>query len=410
MWPLAACIAMKKHIIFLIPLFSAVVIFFSNSCQHSTGQPYGNQDYSEAKAYFDSIALHKDAILSSPETRVMAKGLDDFFARNLGSRFNGAMLVARKGVVIYEKYQGYANLSDKSPITRETTFQLASTSKPFTAMGILFLQQKGLLSINDPIQKYFPDLKYPGVTLKTLMNHRSGLPKYLYFCDQYWQDASKLMTNQDVIDIMVKYHPPAYFKADTKYGYCNTNYALLGSVIEKVSGMSLDHFLKKTFFAPLGMKHTYLFNPNTDEPGSHQSSTYDYRGRPIPDQCFDGVVGDKNVYSTVDDLLKWDQALYSGKLFTPATLDAAYAPYSHEHAGIKNYGLGWHLLVYPNEAKVVYHNGWWHGNTSVFYRFIDDSTTLIIMSNRFNKTIYNVQPLWKILHEASFETADDGES
>lgn len=399
---------MKKVFIYL-PL-AALSIVFAYSCQHSTGQGYGDGHYSEAKAYFDSIALHKDAIRSSAETREMVKGLNDFFAHNLGSSFNGAMLVARKGVVIYEKYQGTANFSKNRPIDKETTFQLASTSKPFTAMGILYLQQKGKLSINDPIQKYFPNLDYPGVTIKTLLNHRSGLPNYLYFCNDYWKDPAKLMTNQDVIDIMMKYHPHAYFRADTRYSYCNTNYALLGSVIEEVSGTSLEKFLKNTFFKPLGMKHTYLFNPNHDQMEDNQSLTYDYRGREIADQCFDGVVGDKNVYSTVDDLLKWDQALYSGKLFTPATLKAAYTPYSNEHPGIKNYGLGWHLLVYPDSAKVVYHNGWWHGNTSVFYRFIDDTTTLIILSNRFNKTIYHVQPLWKILHEASFESADDGES
>lgn len=398
---------MKKHVIYLG--LAALATSFVYSCQHSTGQGYGNQHYSEAKAYFDSIALHKDAVLSSPETRTMVRGLDDFFTHNLGRNFNGAMLVARKGVVIYEKYQGYANLADKTPIDRETTFQLASTSKPFTAMGVLYLQQKGLLSINDPIQKYFPDLNYPGVTIKTLLDHRSGLPNYLYFCGDYWKDPNKLMTNQDIIDIMAKYHPHSYFKADTRYSYCNTNYAVLGSIIEKVSGMSLEKFLKKTFFEPLGMKHTYLFNAHRDKIGAHQSLTYDYRGRLIPDQCFDGVVGDKNVYSTVDDLLKWDQALYSGQLFTKATLEAAYTPYSNEHPGVKNYGLGWHLLVYPNDSKVVYHNGWWHGNTSVFYRFIDDTTTLIILSNRFNKTIYNVQPLWKILHEANFEQGDDGE-
>lgn len=399
---------MKKNLIQLAA--PVLIVLFAYACQHSTGQGYTSQSYAEAKAYFDSVAAHHETVLSAPETREMVKGLNHFYSNNLGPNFNGAMLVARKGVIIYEKYQGYANLKDKTPIDNKTTFQLASTSKPFTSMGILYLQQKGLLSVDDPIQKYFPELKnYPGVTIKTLLNHRSGLPKYLYFCGEYWKDGSKLMTNQDVIDIMAKYHPPAYFKADTRYNYCNTNYALLGAVIEKVTGKSLEKFFKQTFFEPLGMKHTYVYTPHNDKINSHQSLTYDYRNRLIPDQCFDGVVGDKNVYSTVDDLLKWDQGLYSGKIFTKATLKAAYTPYSNEHPGVKNYGLGWHLLVYPNDAKVVYHNGWWHGNTSVFYRFIDDTTTLIILSNRFNKTIYNVQPLWKILHEASFEQGDDGE-
>ena len=121
------------------------------------------------------------------------------------------------------------------------------------------------------------------------------------------------------------------------------------------------------------------------------------------------MVGDKNVYSTVEDLLRWDQALYNGKLFTKTSIKEAFTPYSNEHPGIKNYGLGWHLLVYPDSSEVVYHNGWWHGNTSVFYRFIDDSTTLIILSNRFNKMVYHVQPVWKTLHEATYALDDNGE-
>lgn len=400
---------MKKNYLYLVLPVAIIVAVFVYACQHTTGQEYSNQRYKEAKSYFDSIAMHREAILSSPETRIMIKGLDHYYTHNLGSHFNGAMLVARKGVIIYEKYQGLADISHKTPIDKYTTFQLASTSKPFTSMAILYLQQEGRLNINDPLTKYFPKLNYPGVTIKTLLDHRSGLPNYLYFSGDYWKDPSKLMSNQDLIHIMEKYHPHSYFRADTRYSYCNTNYAILGSIIEKVAGMSLEKFLKKTFFKPLGMKHTYVFNPIREKADDHQSISYDYRSRPIANQCFDGVVGDKNVYSTADDLLKWDQALYNGELFTPKTLEAAYTPYSNEHPGIKNYGLGWHLLVYPDSGKVVYHNGWWHGNTSVFYRFIDDSTTLIILSNRFNKTIYHVQPVWNILHEASFEDADENE-
>jgi CubicO group peptidase (beta-lactamase class C family) len=397
---------MKRTIAYLIALLSVTLVY--ESCQNTVGRGYGN-NYHKAKAYYDSLAFHKEAILSSPETKKMEKGLNDFYSHQLGRNFNGAMLVARKGVVIFEKYQGYADFTNKLPIDRKTTFQLASTSKPFTAMAVLYLQQEGLLQIKDPVQKYFPKFPYRGVTLKTLLNHRSGLPNYLYFCDKYWSDRKSLMTNQDLIDLMIKYHPPRAYPPDTHYNYCNTNYAVLGAVIEKVTGMKLGDYLKKIFFTPLGMTHTYVYDPHQEITNPHQSLTYDSRTRLIPDECFDGVVGDKNVYSTVEDLLKWDQALYAGKLFTKATLKAAFAPYSNEHPGIKNYGLGWHLLVYPDSSEVVYHNGWWHGNTSVFYRFVDDSTTLIILSNRFNKMVYHVQPIWKTLHEASFAGDDGGE-
>jgi CubicO group peptidase (beta-lactamase class C family) len=398
---------MKNSYLLLVVVALLAALVSYESCQHTAGAGYNEHSYNRAKAYYDSLAFHREALLSSKTTKEIKAGLNEFYTHALGRNFNGAMLVARQGVVIFEKYQGFSDFSNQVPIDRQTTFQLASTSKPFTAMAILYLQQEGLLNINDPIQKFFPQFPYQGVTLKTLLNHRSGLPNYLYFCGQYRQDSRSLMTNQEMIDLMIKYQPRRAYPPDTHYNYCNTNYALLGSVVEKVSGMSLGKFLRKTFFDPLGMKHTYVYNPNRDKPHDHQSLTYDYRTRPIANDCFDGVVGDKNVYSTAEDLLKWDQALYDGKLFTDATLKEAYTPYSNEHPGIKNYGLGWHLLVYPDSSEVVYHNGWWHGNTSVFYRFIDDSTTLIILSNRYNKAIYNVQPVWKILHEASYAVADN---
>lgn len=340
------------------------------------------------------------AILASPLTKEMVNELGVFFEHKLGRYFNGSMLVARKGVVIFEKYQGFGNFSNKTPIDRHTSFQLASTSKPFTGMGILWLQQQGKLSINDSIQQFFPKFPYRGITLKMLLSHRSGLPNYLYFCDSLWPDRSKLLTNQEVIDLMIQHHPKAAYPPNTHFQYCNTNYCLLAAVVEKVTGEKLGDFLKNTFFGPLGMKDTWVYNPNHANRKPSQSLSYDYRNREIANECYDGVVGDKNVYSTVEDLLKWDQALYSGKLFTKATLDEAFTPYSHERPGIKNYGLGWRLLVYPDGRKIVYHNGWWHGNNSVFYRFIQDSTTLIILSNRYNRGVYQVKPVWSILHEA----------
>lgn len=399
-------VPMKKPIFYLLLLLAGGLLF--KACQPSSGREYDNEGYRKAKAYHDSVELHKAAVLSAPETKQMIAGLEDYFDHRLGRHFNGAMLVARQGVVIFEKYQGMANFSDKEPIDSRTTFQLASTSKPFTAMAVLYLQQEGKLDIHDEVSQYFPDFPYEGVTIQSLLNHRSGLPNYLYFCDMYWKDRKKIMSNADVMDILARYKPPRAYAPNTRYNYCNTNYVVLGALIEKITGEPLSAYLKEVFFGPLKMNDTYVYDAGMGlQP--HQSLTYDYRTRPIADECFDGVVGDKNVYSTVNDLLKWDQALYAGKLFTPATLEMAYTPYSNEHPGIKNYGLGWHLLVYPDSSKVVYHNGWWHGNNSVFYRFIEDSTTLIILSNRYNKMVYQVQPLWKILHEAAFAADDSGD-
>jgi len=121
--------------------------------------------------------------------------------------------------------------------------------------------------------------------------------------------------------------------------------------------------------------------------------SYDYRGRQEAFTFLDCGVGDKNIYSTPEDLLKWDQALYPNHLFSDKTLEEAFTPYSNEKPGIRNYGYGWRMNVYPNGKKVIYHNGWWHGNNTVFIRMIQDSVTIIVLGNQFNKNIYEAKDL-----------------
>lgn len=393
-------------------LVGALLVYVTvSACEASSGKDTTTSSTSSAAAEADSVQFHRSAVLESPRVRAEVSELESYYRTRLGRYFNGGILVAKDGVVIFERYKGLADYRNKTPIDRYTTFQLASTSKPFTGMAVLYLQQKGLLNINDPVSKYIAHFPYEGVTIKTLLDHRSGLPNYLYFAPKYWKARGTLMSNSDVVRMLVQYHPAPEWKPDTHFSYCNTNFALLAYIVEHITGMSFGSYLKQTFFEPLGMNHTYVFNPRLNRASDHPDQSISYiRGwRPSAMEIFDGVVGDKNVYSTPEDLLKWDQALYTHKLFTAATLKEAFTPYSNEHPGIKNYGLGWRLLVYPDKPKVVYHNGWWHGNNSVFYRFIDDSTTLIIFSNRYNNMVYHVQPLWKILHEATFEDPGDGE-
>lgn len=134
------------------------------------------------------------------------------------------------------------------------------------------------------------------------------------------------------------------------------------------------------------MNDTYVFTMSRDSATAMPS--YDFRGRQEPYTFLDESVGDKNIYSTPEDLLKWDQALYTHQIFSKETLEAAFTPYSNEKKGIRNYGLGWRMNVYPDNRKVIYHNGWWHGNNTVFIRMIQDSVTIIVLGNKYNSFIY----------------------
>ncbi|HWB63813.1 MAG TPA: serine hydrolase domain-containing protein [Chitinophagales bacterium] len=341
--------------------------------------------------------------------KMMSAMLDSFFnTRNERDGFSGSVLVSYKGKPIYEKCFGYCDYRSKDLMHDTSAFQLASVSKNFTATAILWCAEHNILSLDDTLQKYFPKLPYHGITIQDLLDHRSGLPNYLYFCNSKFVDQTKYLTNQNVIDVMIKTKPAMYARPNRRFEYCNTNYVLLASIIEKVSGQKFKDFMHDHFFGPLGMKHTFIydFNDSTDR---QVAISYNYRWQIQHDDCFDGVVGDKGVYSTVYDMFLWDKAFYDGKLLSQEMMAEAYKPRSFEHPGARNYGYGWRLIKKPDGNYLVYHNGWWHGNNTVFCRNIQDTTAIIILSNRFNRSVYNVQPVWEILYGIENDTIGIGD-
>lgn len=331
--------------------------------------------------------------------------ISDYYQKHLiRTGFNGGILIAKKGHVIFEDYHGFYNLKKKDTLTSHSAFHLASVSKTFTAMATLKLIQDGKLSLDDSLQKFFPGFPYEGVTVKLLLNHRSGLPNYVHFMDKLGWPRDSFCTNENVLQYLMEYKPLGTGRPDTHFSYCNTNYSLLGLIIEKASGESYEDYLKKTFFIPLGMKDTYVFNMSRDSATAMPS--YDYRGRPEPYTFLDVGFGDKNIYSTPEDLLKWDQALYTNYFFTKKTLEEAFTPYSNEKPGIRNYGFGWRMNVYPDGHKVIYHNGWWHGNNTVLIRSIEDSVTIIVLGNKYNSNIYRAKKIAEIF-EGGVEIQDE---
>jgi len=166
--------------------------------------------------------------------------------------------------------------------------------------------------------------------------------------------------------------------------------------------MTYARFLQQHIFNPLHMNDTYVF---TMADSATAMPSYDNRGRPERMTFLDTGFGDKNIYSTPEDLLKWDQALYSNRLFSKQTLEAAFTPYSNEKPGVRNYGYGWRMYVYPDGKKVIYHNGWWHGNNAVFLRLIQDSATIIVLGNKYDRLIYKAKDLARVFEP----TADMGE-
>ena len=355
----------------------------------------------------DSILLAVPVPLSAATQQYYYEGCKKWYDSALvRSGFNGGIIAAKNGNIIFEAYKGTGHLPGKDTVAENTAFHIASVSKTFTAMTVLKLWQDGKLNIDDEFVKYFPSFNYPGVTVRSLLNHRSGLPNYVYFMEQLGWDKSKFIKNEDVLNWMVdrKANLTNISSPNTHFTYCNTNYALLALLIEKVTGEKFAAYLAKTFFVPLGMQHTFVFD--TTQKASVIPS-YDWRNRLMSFNFLDAVYGDKNIYSTPRDLLTWDRALRSGKLFTAATLEQAYAPYSNEKAGIRNYGLGWRMNIYPAGKKMIYHNGWWHGNNASFVRLITDTITIIVVSNKFNRAVYHAKEMASVF--GNYEDYDDEE-
>ena len=262
-------------------------------------------------------------------------------------------------------------------------------------MAVLKLRQDGKLNIDDEYSKYFPAFNYPGLTIRCLLNHRSGLPNYNYFMETLGWDKTRFVKNEDVLDYLIarKAALPDIAPPCAHFTYCNTNYALLALLIEKISGLKYADYMSRTFFKPLQMTHTYVFSLADT---LKAIPSYNWRGTAETFNFLDQVYGDKNIYTTPQDLLTWDRALTSNLIFTPETLDQAYAPYSNEKPGQHNYGLGWRMNIFPDGNKIIYHNGWWHGSNAAFIRLLKEKATIILIGNKFTRAIYHAKVLTSI--------------
>lgn len=379
-----------QKILYLFLITSLVFVYESCSSVNAKKEGVGKfgEKLSKPDFKFDS--------LTPQQVSVYSNAVNDFYENRLvKSGFNGAILVAKNGQVVFEKYKGYSNFVKKDTINEHTPFHLASISKTFTGMAVLKLWEEGKLSLDDSLQKYFPELPYPGITIKMLLSHRSGLPNYLYFMDSIW-DKHKEMTNEDVLNAMITHHPPIQNLPDKRFEYCNTNFLLLALVVEKISGEKFPDFMKQNLFEPLGMNDTYIFSIKDT---AHYNPTWSY-SRPFPMDAWDCTYGDKNVYSTVRDLLTWDKSLYQHTYLKKSTLDMAFTPMSNEVHSMHNYGLAWRLFI-NNGDTVVYHNGKWHGTNTSFIRLIQDTATIIVLGNKENRNIYLAKEMESIFNGKS---------
>ena len=277
---------------------------------------------------------------------------------------------------------------------------MASVSKPFTSIAILQLVENNKINLKDTIQEFFPEFPYNGITIHQLLSHRSGMSQYTHFCDSpdsIWPDKSVTINNQDVIEIISRIVPLVNYKPNHKYYYCNTNYLLLASIVEQVSGLSFKQYVKKYIFNPSGMFSTNIYDRTNFENLVLPAQGYENK-TPWEDVYLNGVVGDKGVYSTTEDLLKFDRALKENIFISDSLKKLAFSKMNLDKNGNKNYGYGFRLKNHEKYGKIVYHTGWWKGFRSYFIKVRDKNQTIIVLNNVKRGRFLNIDRLIELIN------------
>lgn len=306
-------------------------------------------------------------------------------AYDQGDMFSGAVLVAVGGRPVLRRGVGLADRELGVAATPEMKFRIGSITKQFTATAVLQLQEAGKLSLDDPISKYYPDapLAWSKVTLRHLLTHTSGIPTYTALPGFFEREARQAHTPQELIKLTRD--KPLEFEPGSKFAYDNSGYILLGYVVEKVSGQRYADYLKQHIFAPLGMAASGFDDPQQIIPG--RASGYErgqdgsWRNAAFLDMSVPFAAG--SLYSTVDDLLTWDQALYAERPLKAQSLKAMFADYGH------NYGFGFVIDQKWGQDR-IWHNGGINGFTASFQRYPKARVTAIALSNEVTPAVDKV--------------------
>lgn len=395
---------MKIHLQPLLILLLGLSLF---SCQKGLGAENGEAtslpNFSNVE--IDDVFSRRDGKMQDRDSVVEI--IDQYYETvwEQGDLWGG-VLIAKGDKILFEKYRGFSQDNAQAPVDKTTALHIASVSKPITAMAILKLVEAGLLKLDDELTQFFPKFPYQGITVKMLLNQRSGLPKYEHFIDKIQPQpaelSKKFLTNQDVLNLLIQYKPEAARAPDTGFMYCNTNYALLALIVEKVTATPFPEAMQQMVFKPLKMKHTYVFQEK-DIPTAAKSF-YQKGAKVHPYDRLDLIYGDKNVYTTPRDLFNFSRAMFADNFLPKDLMAMVFEPYSNEKPGINNYGLGFRMKIFDDHSKLTYHNGWWHGSNSVFGHLLDSKVTIIAIGNKYSQRVYSTLALSSLFENFPYET------
>jgi len=300
--------------------------------------------------------------------------------------FNGHIVIAKSDSIIYQKSIGYSDFENKIPITSNTVFELASTGKQFTAMGIMLLKQQAKLNFDDKVSNYIASFPYPDLTIRHLLNMCSGLPDYLEFADSW--DLSKIVTNADILEFYKTTKPELTFAPNSQFSYSNTNYVLLAEIIKEVAGQSFEVFLQTEIFDKLNMTSTRSYTTRFSENEVIENYAFPYvktidgyvKTNLNPSTQYiiaaSGIEGDGTIISTGEDLIKWTNAIKKEILVSRELLKEAYQISILENGKENSYGFG----MYIGKNK-LWHWGGWPGVQTAYTRYLENDVTVVYFKN-----------------------------
>ncbi len=321
------------------------------------------------------------SLMFSYNLNAQTEEVNNLFADYFGLCPGISVLICKDGKIVFEKSFGYANLEEQTKASSETNYRLASVTKQFTATSILLLVQRGLLTLDTKLTDIFFEFPTYGsrITIKYLLNHISGLIDYE---DLIPDTTAVQVKDSDVLKMMYEQNK-TYFEPGTQFKYSNTGYALLAMAVEKISRRKFSQFLNKNIFIPLKMENTVAYEDgisfvNSRAYGySRSDSNWVRRDQSITS----AVLGDGGIYSSVEDLFKWEQSLYTNKILSDEFRKQAISRTILNNGEKIDYGYGWHLKTYKGE-EIVYHTGSTQGFRNVIYRVPSKKFSIIILTNR----------------------------
>ena len=326
-----------------------------------------------------AIATESFPPTSTPQPKDTTSRIDKILALHTEREtFTGAVLVARNGEILLGQGYGWADRENQIVNTSQTKYRLGSITKQFTAMAILILKTQGKLDVQEPICPYIPECpaSWHEITIHHLLSHTSGIPDLTEFPDF---DTFKARPSPPEQTIELFKNKTLDFQPGKRWSYSNSGYILLGYIIEKVSGQSYEMFLQKNIFNPLQMTNTGYDHNDSSLATGYTGIDSHWEKPEYIDMTLPYAAG--GLYSTVEDLYRWDQGLYTEQLMPQKSLDVMFTPYAKMTMNGLGYGYGW-FVGKMNNHQAVSHGGGIDGFTTEIRRYNDDKVTIIILSNR----------------------------